>query len=214
MDWVDCALLRTIPPLTLQGGTHQRRLLTLLGGTPTSIMRSYHLTLMFSCLPHPRYPTSLRCQDRSHHDCYHRRNLCHPKQVPLLDQVYSPLLCRKLRKHLLPQFLPSSVPHRLLSGQGHSVFALHPTSPLQMCRLLLLPHLSLPGRLGHANKRCLRLLPRQKRAGAEQSLMLSPPHKLLRFHLPPQFIHLLPLLFRRLALLPLRAPSASADPHQ
>ena len=111
MEWVDCALLRTIPPLTLQGGTHQRRLLTLLGGTPTSIMRSYHLTLMFSCLPHPRYPTSLRCQDRSHHDhrlrCYHRRNLCHPKQVPLLDQVCSPLLCRKLRKHLLPQFLLS-----------------------------------------------------------------------------------------------------------
>ena len=181
---------------------------------------------MFPCLPHPRYPTSLRCQDRSHHDhrlhCFHRRNLCHPKQVPLLDQVYSPLLCRKLRKHLLPQFLPSSVPHRLLSGQGHSVFALHPTSPLQMCRLLLLPHLSLPGRLGHANKRCLRLLPRQKRAGAEQSLMLPPPHEFLRFHLPPQFFHLLPLLLhRRLVPLPLPGLSASAGkrrcprtPHQ
>ena len=94
------------------------------------------------------------------------------------------------------------------------MFVSHLTRLLRMCRLLLLLHLPLPGRLGHANKRCLRLLPRQKRAGAEQSLMLSPPHKFLRFHLPPKFIHLLPLLFRRLALLPLRAPSASADPHQ
>ena len=219
MEWVVCTLLRTTPLLALQGGTPQSRSPpTLLGGTSTAIMRSHHLTLMFPSLPHPRYPTSLHCQDRFQSDrrprCYHCRVLCHPQSVPLLDQVCSPLLCRKLRKHLLLQFLISSLAPRLLSGQGHSVFALHPTSPLQMCRLLLLPHLSLPGRLGHASKRCLRLLPRQKRAGDEQSLMLPPPHKFLRFHLPPQFIHLLPLLFRRLALLPLRAPSASADQRQ
>jgi hypothetical protein len=171
----------------LQGGTLQRRsLLTPLGGTPTAIMRSYHLTLMFPCLPHPRYPTSLRCQDRSHHDhrlrCYHRQSLCRPQLVPPNHKFCNPPLCRVLRKNLQAQFLRSPLAPRLWNSQNLFVFVSHLT---RLCRLLLLLHLSLPGRLGHANKRCLRLLPRQKRAGAEQFLMLFPHRQFLRFHLPP-----------------------------
>ena len=102
-----------------------------------------------------------------------------------------------MRKNLLAQFLPSSVFPRPLSDQGHYEFVLLPTHLLQSHRLLLLLHLPLPGRPGHANRRCLRLLLHLKHAGAELSLMLPPLHEFLRFHLPPQFFHLLPLLMLR-----------------
>ena len=104
------------------------------------------------------------------------------------------------------QILLSSMVPRPLSDQDHLEFVSLPTHLLQLHRLLLLLHLPLPGRPGHANKRCLRLLHRPKHAGANLSLMLPPPQKFLRFHLPPQFFHLFPLLLlRRPAPLPIRA---------
>ena len=84
-----------------------------------------------------------------------------------------------MRKNLLAQLLPSSVFPRPLSDQGHYEFVLLPTHLLQSHRLLLLLHLPLPGRPGHANRRCLRLLLRLKRAGVEQSLLLPPPNNFL-----------------------------------
>ena len=115
-----------------------------------------------------------------------------------------------MRKSLLVQFLLSSLVPRPLSVQDHFEFVLLPTHLLQSHRLLLLLHLPLPGRTGHASKRYLRLLRRLRHVGAAQSLMLPPPHKFLRFHLPPQLFHLLPLLLpRRPAPLPLRALNES-----
>ena len=99
---------------------------------------------------------------------------------------------------------------RPLSYQGHFEFVLLLTHLLQSHRLLLLLHLPLPGRPGHASKRYLRLLHRLSHAGAAQSLMLPPPNKFPRFHL--QFFHPLPLLQpRRMVPLPLHGLSESAD---
>ena len=218
MAWVACALHRITLLLTLQGGSSNkhRTLLKLQGESQTSNLRSF---LMQPMLPRPCCPTFLRCQDlfqRSHRlRCYHRQSLCRPQLVPPNHKFCNPPLCRELRKNLQVQFLRSSLAPRLWNGQNLFVFVSHLTRLLRMCRLLLLLHLPLPGRLGHANKRCLRHLPRPKHAGVVQSPLLPPPHEFLRFHLPPQFFHLLPLLLhRRLVPLPLpgRAP-ASVDAH-